>query len=359
MKKQVVSVQALRGIAAAMVVIAHSFEHGHAGNDFALFSGRFGVDIFFIISGFVITLAAGDTRFDPWVFARHRFFRVVPLYWLTTLIVAITAYRYQNLFRTTVFDFEYFWKSMLFVPVALPGDPADWRPLFKLGWTLNYEIFFYLIVMLLFWCRNIRVRSAILVAVMLAFVGCSFFVERRGGIFAFYANLNLLPFMVGVLLCFAYRHWQGGMAWLGKFQPVLIALLVPTIIYTSAIPFKRFTLPDGHLPLTFAATMVALTALASEKFFTAHHRFWAWLGDISFSLYLLHMFVIGASWAIMAKLGIAFDFRFQLIGIAAMVAISLILASLSYRYFERPINELGRRVRSSRTPDITKARLSN
>ena len=76
------SIQILRGVAAGLVVIAHVIEHADwVSGDPVLITGRFGVDIFFVISGFIITYITGDGPFDPKVFAIRRIFRVVPLYW--------------------------------------------------------------------------------------------------------------------------------------------------------------------------------------------------------------------------------------------------------------------------------------
>ena len=80
LKQTFYSIQALRGLAASLVVIAHIFEHPSRGDANALLlTGRFGVEIFFIISGFVMTHVAGEGAFSPGPFAVRRIMRIVPL----------------------------------------------------------------------------------------------------------------------------------------------------------------------------------------------------------------------------------------------------------------------------------------
>lgn len=343
-RRQVVSVQALRGIAALAVVVAHVFEHGRLGGAVALFMGRFGVEVFFVISGFVITLAAGNGRFDLGKFAIRRFLRVVPLYWGTTLLVAGLALALPSIFKTTTFDLSYFVKSMLFVPVPLPGT-TDWRPLFKLGWTLNYEMFFYVVVAAFFWCRSGLFRSACVLSVMSALVASSFYFRPRGGIAAFYANLNLLPFMVGIVLCELYRHRDDLMDRLARVLPLLIVGAVGELAWALTYSHFEYRNLPGHIAITAAAVAIVLSAMSTEQLMARRPAFWGWLGDISYSLYLLHMFVVGAGWSVVRELGGGpLTNPVTLIGMVAMIVGSLILATLSFRVFEQPVARYAKRL---------------
>src|SRR4029450_4392972 len=91
-------------------------------------------------------------------------------------------------------------RSLFFIPAPDPQAASDWRPLFKLGWTLNYEMFFYAALMTLFWCRKRIQRSVILTAALGALVVLSFAIPPKASILAFYANIALIPFLVGVWL---------------------------------------------------------------------------------------------------------------------------------------------------------------
>lgn len=340
--KRVISLQALRGIAAGMVVLAHCVEHapGDGGNT-ALLTGRFGVEIFFVISGFVIAYVAGEGRFDPMQFMSRRIWRVVPLYWVLTLVVAGAALLTPGNFNTTRFSPSYLLSSLAFIPAYLPGT-HDLRPLFKLGWTLNYEMFFYLAVAALFWCRTMKQRAAILSCGMLSLAAASM-VLPRGGLVGFYANLNLLPFVVGLGLAVAWR------AQLFERLPRFARYAAATIALTSTlrfyfVPFAETKHLGGHMLMTIAAAAIGIAALAHER--QARSLGAAkWLGDISYSLYLTHMFVVGVAWAMLKRLHVT---PFTLVGAVAVLATfagSLAVAHFTFCLFERPLMRL--RLRST------------
>ena len=197
-RSQYDSIQYLRGLAAVLVLIAHGVEHPLAQSTSPLLkTGRMGVDIFFVISGFIITIICGTGRFNPVDFARRRFIRVVPLYWFYTTAAAILALSAPQLFKSTKFDLVYYLHSMLFIPYPDPVPPHSWQPLFKLGWTLEYELFFYLAAGCLFFVKGTR-RASVLCSLffLLIFARCFFF--NTPSLPSYYANLNLLPFVFGI-----------------------------------------------------------------------------------------------------------------------------------------------------------------
>lgn len=341
MKSQVVSIQVLRGVAAFLVVIAHVIEHPMRSQpNSALITGRFGVEIFFVISGFIIAFVAGNSRFDPGSFAIRRALRIVPLYWFCTAVVFALALVAPSLFKTTVADVGHLLRSLVFIPSPDPSNASDWRPLFKLGWTLNYEMFFYTAMLLLFWCRSSLQRALLLSAGMGALVLASLFVEHRSSVFAFYANLNLLPFISGVWLAELRGRGQferGG--WMFAALCAGAAVALTALLYAQ--DFRSLILPVGHLIMTAAALMIVVSGLLIERHCRVGHLFGLRsIGDASYSLYMTHMFVIGAAWAVMQRLGIT--------GIAAVaggIATTLacvVVALLSYRLLEEPFNKLGR-----------------
>lgn len=349
-KTSIRSIHATRGLAAGIVVIAHSLEHGKFGGHVALFSGRFGVEIFFVISGIVIVLAAGPAAFSVRDFLVRRFFRVAPLYWMTTILVAGLAIVLPAIFKTTSFDLAYFLRSLAFVPDIVPGTVSDWRPIFKLGWTLNYEAFFYVCVAALGWCSSYRQRNGLLLAGMAALIVLSLFIERRSGMLAFYANFNLIPFAAGVAIAGIIQsrpHWIAG---LHHARLPLSAAAVLAVLAAMSFEFRQFRDFGGHAVMSLAALMVALSALSWERYFRDHGRVWDWLGNISYSLYLLHMFVVGFIWAVLHRVGLAGAPFGPVIAVVVTVVVSCVAATLSMRLFEMPLNALGRRLTTRSAP---------
>jgi exopolysaccharide production protein ExoZ len=136
--------QFLRAFAAIMVLIGHAIaeaEHYFAISlhlDFIPWTR--GVDIFFVISGFIITLSATRYKGRPFAFLQRRVMRVVPLYYVFTTLMVFTVFFFPNGPKDTVFDLSQILSSYGFFPYArLDGRIA---PILSLGWTLNYEIFF-------------------------------------------------------------------------------------------------------------------------------------------------------------------------------------------------------------------------
>jgi len=338
--RQLYSIQALRGMAALLVVFAHSIEHGpgHATNAVML-TARFGVDIFFVVSGLVVLLAAGPEQFSPFVFMKRRIWRVAPLYWATTLFVAATAVIAPKIFLTTTFDMSYLLSSLFFIPAPRPGS-LDWRPLFKLGWTLNYEMFFYLLIALTFWCKSLRLRGQILIAAIFALIIYAAFVPARS-FAAFYASYNLLPFVAGVVLAMLVPARIAKLPKSARIVGLLIAIAATSMFYQT--PFADTKLLRGHILMGSAAVMIVASALSLEYKIRGVAWF-KWCGDVSYSLYLTHMFVIGAGWAVLRWLGIGGSSIAGYAAVTGMIIAALVVADLTYRFVERPLlRAIGRR----------------
>ncbi len=134
--------QYLRGLAALSVLVTHALQWPLTEINMGLLkTGRLGVDVFFVISGFIITTIAGDGRIDPKQFLVRRAFRILPAYWAATLLITILAVAIPSQFRTTIPTIEGLIKSLLFIPSLEPK-----APLLLLGWSLNFEVFFYLLL---------------------------------------------------------------------------------------------------------------------------------------------------------------------------------------------------------------------
>jgi peptidoglycan/LPS O-acetylase OafA/YrhL len=140
----IVSIQLLRFLAAILVAYTHYAGHeAFVGIKF----GGFGVDIFFVISGYVISLIVSRQKNHESFLAR-RFIRIVPLYWIVTLILYIgivisPSLASENLLKTTTLT------NLLYSLVFLPNpEYARFLPVLSLGWTLNLELLFYCIVYL-------------------------------------------------------------------------------------------------------------------------------------------------------------------------------------------------------------------
>ena len=133
---------ATRGVAANLVVFSHLFfvqaKYTTAGvlPAFALY-GLAGVDMFFVLSGFIMVAVAGR-NIGPIRFLWRRAARIYPTYWLVSLAVLALAIVAPALVDSSVIAPISLWRSFLLVP----GETV---PLLAVGWTLVHEMYFYLV----------------------------------------------------------------------------------------------------------------------------------------------------------------------------------------------------------------------
>jgi len=138
------TIQYLRAIAALMVVWHHARNMlPELKIYFTSGFGASGVDVFFVISGFIMVLTTHDNNIGPLLFIKRRVIRVAPMYWLLTLLMIAGAIFAPDLFKTTQVHPDIVIKSLLFIPHYSKSSPTEIWPILVPGWTLNYEMFFY------------------------------------------------------------------------------------------------------------------------------------------------------------------------------------------------------------------------
>jgi peptidoglycan/LPS O-acetylase OafA/YrhL len=342
------TVQVLRGVAALMVVLGHSQSAvgaavASAGQVFVrstLVPWGAGVDLFFVISGFIIVHASTRLFGRPGArrdFITRRLIRIVPLYWLvTTLFVALLA-------AATLKGGDPFpspgaiLASYAFLPMDTHGDGRLF-PVFDLGWTLNYEMLFYaLLAVVVAWSRR---RALVTLAVALALlVGVGQFVSLPAALW-FWTRPIILDFGLGV----AVGALVAGQVVLPK--PLRLALAVTGIAVLLADPGHVF---DGPVGMTVAnawprvllagvpvAAVLAAALLGPEPAMPRLAIPFTRIGDASYSLYLFHPFALIVMEKAAQKLALvrhAPGWLLVLVTVAGAIAIAL----AAYRWIERPM----------------------
>ncbi|MBB4265256.1 acyltransferase family protein [Roseospira visakhapatnamensis] len=340
------SVQILRALAALMVLGLH-LQGTHAGlaglpDGTWVPVGSGGVDIFFAISGFIICHAArGDGSAGR--FLAHRAARIVPLYWSVTLAIYALALVAPTLLHSTTADPIPLVKSLLFIPYV--KDSGLVQPIHMLGWTLNYEVFFYLVFGLGLLVS--RSPAALVCAALFGLVGLGWMLPDPGVVVGFFTNSLVLEFVWGCGIYGLYRHAPGVLRALRPVWPLALALLIG----------QHFV--DTGLPRAVSQGIPAALVVAGLLTVRFDPRGWARpllaIGDASYSLYLLHPLVIRGIDVVLPRLGLETDARIAL-GLPLMLGLSLGLSVLSFRLFERPTNRwLRRRVARHRRPARTTA----
>ena len=166
------SIQAARGIATFVVIVAH-IQLYVAGKmnlpDLLPFNGVVGaaVDSFFVVSGFIMVYASERLFGQPGgmrIFFLRRLARILPMYWVTTTFVVIYLIATYGSLDAAGAPFSYVVASYLFIPIARPDGYGT--PVHGVAWTLNYEVFFYM----LFGCFVFLSRRRIVIVLSTIFI---------------------------------------------------------------------------------------------------------------------------------------------------------------------------------------------
>lgn len=331
--KKLHHLQALRGIAANLVVLDHILStlirYGKISptlEGVAWHLGEVGVGIFFVISGFIMAYTSHGEAGKPgapYLFLEKRFIRVVPLYWLATLLafaMLFAVHKPEGVANLL--------KSLLFIPYFSGSLPAM-RPVLGQGWTINYEIFFYAIfaVSLLLKGR----RSLYFLVVMFAGLAiCGQLLGSGwGAIVDSYTRPIILLFLIGVLLgWFCVTR----MAVLPVKRPLLLAsiLIVGNVGFYYAFEGRAFV--DWLCALLSIATVITCT-FCPDGDDGPVARAWETLGDGSYSTYLFHTFILAVLNRLAIGEGAASVLVYALTGLigANIVGIGV------YRLLERPL----------------------
>ncbi|RQT14385.1 acyltransferase [Burkholderia contaminans] len=292
--------------------------------------GQAGVDVFFVISGFIMSVVAPR---EGRAFLRKRLIRIVPLYWLTTLgVFAIAVVKPQWLNSTTA-GLDYLVKSLMFVPYV--KENGHWGPLNLNGWTLEYEMLFYLVIagsMRFVRARHATTFAALMLALFCAYVAVG---GPAGEVVTHLGQPFVLEFGLGVLAC---RLLETGIA---KRLP-RVAWLAVAATALAAIPFATtvFSTPAGF-DRVFAwgvpACLLIVAAVALDlRGWSIGNTMLTRLGDASYSIYLLHPYVIGVANKIV---GVRLDAG-TWPGMAAVVATLAAVCACGYAchaWIERPM----------------------
>ncbi|MFO1151891.1 MAG: acyltransferase [Alsobacter sp.] len=291
------SIQTLRAVAAIAVVFVH------AGYDAARYSGnawleeagnlgQAGVDVFFVISGFIMFLTAcRSPTASPVTFVADRICRIVPLYWLVTLALLGLAMAGRSIEHPSPQDLA---KSMAFLPVF--NAKGEVSPFLPVGWTLVYEMFFYALLAVALAARPRHVALLTTALVLLAAGGTAWPGDVASW-WTVYTSPILLEFVAGLWIGWA---WDKGWRLPAPAGAVLAAMGLGLIVLLYGHSFRN----EGWLRLLawgVPAVCLVLGTLALEGQTFVATRLGLLLGAASYSIYLIHplvLIVLGRVWLV-------------------------------------------------------------
>jgi exopolysaccharide production protein ExoZ len=283
---QILSIQYLRAIAAILVVALHSsivIRRDHAP-EFPMFTmGEFGVDIFFVISGFIMWTIAAEKPTTPAAFLERRVIRIVPLYWAITIPTAFVSTDAGLNFVAP--DLGSLARSFFFIP-EWNEKLAMVTPIVFVGWTLNLEMFFYAVfAAALYLPPRARLVAVALLLLALASSRLLIGVSDHPAV-NLYTKSLVGEFAFGMLLGYAFQKGfaRGGAPGDWRLGILLIALGV------AAIPFREGLTQARLIHFGIPALMIVAGALLLERRLARRPvRLLRFLGDASYSIYLVHI----------------------------------------------------------------------
>jgi peptidoglycan/LPS O-acetylase OafA/YrhL len=332
-----VSLQALRGLAALGVVLFHllpfeaKYLPGAAIVPTGFSVGRAGVDLFFVLSGFLAvwtTLGPGGGQAAQ-TFLLRRVTRIYPVYWLYCIPLLLAALVAHGAAGGPDIP-----ASLLLVPNAAP-------PLLLVAWTLEFEVYFYLVFALLIWVRLGRAhRSLALLAWGVAVVaGRAILAPARDQavLDAIFSPL-VMEFLAG---CAAAYLCAAGI----PRAVTAVAGVVGCIMLVLALVWAEtlFGLPWLRVAIFGTGAGLLLIGCFGEDLVIRRvlPRVIVRIGDASYSLYLSHLFTIGIVGHVVAKLapyaGMLATPAGHVAVLCGSVLAALVVAEASYRWIERPM----------------------
>ncbi|MFZ6772451.1 acyltransferase family protein [Undibacterium sp. SXout7W] len=340
-QQRVLALDGLRAVSILLVLFSHAWL-GH------IIPGGLGVTIFFFISGFIIT----RLMIEEWdstgtisikKFYIRRFFRLMPalvvfvLLSLAVMMVAGVQWRWVELLSVFFYYANYYGIFIGFSGDALP-------PPLSITWSLAVEEHFYMLFPFFFLTVIAIPKRFFLISISILLIALMWRVYLAYGV-----GLEHLPhyriykatdtradsIVYGVCLSFLLARVPASFAWLSQKRTVLtgVVLMLFSLLYRNEEFRETFRYSIQGIALTCLFCYLVLTPTFASQILS--HRFFVYIGKISYSLYLYHWLVFGVITMWLPDLGLYFR-------IGLMLFLSFVLAHLSYRFVEQPMLKLGR-----------------
>ena len=340
------ALQALRACAAGMVVLAHAADtyKARVGGSFSdlptLGLGSLGVQIFFCISGYIIFRSSAQLS-GGWrssrIFLTKRWIRIAPLYWLATAAYAVKLATQGD--TPTV---SHLFDSLMFVPVR--NSDGLMRPVLGAGWTLNYEMFFYLLTGLsLLLSKQTRHFAIAALLIGLTALNAAQFISPSSNLILDGLNIITQPLLLFFIGGMAAALVQSSNLYL-RLRPISYSVrLTATSLLIGALLILRgrqVLTDDSELLVNLPTFMCCVLLCAwkegppstqtTSKFRGAFNQ----AGDASYSTYLTHGFVMGPCARLVSALGLSVSVEiFCFLMLLACTGIGLLI----YRHIETPL----------------------
>ena len=269
-------IQVMRFFCAVCIFVYHSELVGN--------HGYFGVEMFCIISGFLMMYTT-QTKEARKFFMRKRIFRIVPLYWLLTIFTYCIIWQLPQLSVRSEAKPEYLIKSLFFIPFENGFGFTD--PILSVGWTLNYEMLFYIVFFVAIHISH-KYRGAIACGIIVALVLVGYGMHPSDAVLKFYTDSFLLEFAFGIAVYYMVKAVDRGVMNIGRYKALLSGIALFFLLWLLVNPLSDSQIPRCvRIGVPAMVFVIVILLLYRERTFSK--RF-VELGNLSFSFYLIEYF---------------------------------------------------------------------
>ena len=336
-RTEIRSLQVLRLLAAVMVVIGHVMDilrRGHVEGlppitDPTRMPWHSGVDMFFVVSGFVMYFLMAGRFGEPGVtrqFLWRRLVRIAPLYWIFTVLTLVTMLVIPNLMNNNVVDLGHVLASFAFIPWPAPSGALT--PILSVGWTLNFEMLFYCVfaVALMFPRRRGLTLIAVIFAILI--LNSQFGYQEFPPLTAWGFPI-ILEFVFGIGLAALYLQGFRLRLW-ARFGTATLGVLL--LIGAGFLALDGFAVRwyGWGVP---SALIVAAFVLGRDMADNRINRLLVVGGNASYALYLSHLFTLRGLGVVWERIGWSNPVLYALLAVAASIAVGVIV----HFYLEKPL----------------------
>lgn len=343
---QLDQLQVLRAYAALIVALGHVFHELDPALGTNMFRHMWfnlgsGVDLFFVLSGFVIVYVTrdwfGNASFRG-TFLYRRITRIAPIYWVyTSLMLAVIVFMPQltSVETTPMHTLA----SYLFLPWPFPNSGVG--PILGVGWTLLYEMMFYVCFAFVVGLRMWRAIGALALFFGALVVMRYAFSPNLPVMLDYWANPIILEFLAGAVIAGLYLQTRKRIHW--GISAALVVFAFGWFVLAHQVPAFEAQQRIFREGVPAAIILFALTfGTRGLPAGLSWPKPLVMLGDASYSLYLSHFFTIGLVLAVAGKFGIMGWFP-SIVWIFILLAACIAAGMLSYLLIEKPVMNLARR----------------
>jgi peptidoglycan/LPS O-acetylase OafA/YrhL len=327
-KMEIRKLNTLRGVAALIVVISHYSNETHILNGALGYgAGHFGVMIFFILSGFLMSYLYMGKKFNGNEVSKYaiaRIARIVPLF----LIVVLSSYLLQKIGFTGILYNISDKEALLSHLLLLSGT--------SVLWTIPAEMQFYILFVFLWWFWSVR-KAQLFILISFILISLIFldFLRVQGSVFDLAYDTALimaLPYLlIGIIFGQLYANWKVPDYLTSRiylFSLLLIPLLYPKIFY-YLFGYKHEFWKDVGIFFIVSFVFFSIIFLVPDDEKLISNRIGDFLGKISYSLYLLHIPVL---WQLKT-----YAVSHPELFLPVFIILSIFISYLSYSVIENPL----------------------